>query len=1104
MKKTKLLSLVLALLFVFSSLPFTAFAAAKVNEINGERVVLVSSFGKMAYEGKSYETYKSFSDAFKALGTQGGKVAFTGKASIGTFTDIDGRGPVIVEGTGSNPSSNVLDLKDTSALKLTGDLTLSFVTVNMAADSYIFTGNHTLTTLNKFDSFFNTKYVSGGENAITYPNPVSIAPGDLASGSSNVNIGSGTFGNIVTGAVKGKTVNGSSIYKIADAKINTLASGSNGGDATGSSTVTVTDSEIGSLYAGGISGNVTGNTSVALKNTSVKTLTVGPESGSVTGDVAVSIHGGTVNEIKKGAGTVSGKTIICADAGVQIPAGVAQYIIRVTDGICTYDSTDGMFLVTNKYGIPAYSISVNGTSQASQNGKYSLPAGEVALNVLDALAVQVNKNAVYVAGYSDGAFAPQKNMTRAEAFTLITRIITDENALKGRITADYDDVAADAWYSPYAGFLQALGVLEKLEVNGKILPDQNITRAEFAELLYRIDNLENASSSTKVKNFSDVSDKNTYVTAITYAAANGIVNGYEDGAFKPDNNITRAEVVTMVNRYLGRNPNGQAGSISFGDIADHWAKDQILAASGAENVTWTAKQIMQEYTLTGKNAEEYVKGLYDNSASLSADAIRRGVDVISEQMKKDVLNTPNTEDIYGDQITTKFYISEKNGNDENDGTSPETAWKTMAALSKIRFPKKGTAILFERGGIYRGNAGILNGVIYGSYGEGPKPLIMQSRKNYADPALWEETEWPNVWKLTEQLTNVGIIGFDHDLFDYSADSYKESYGLIMNKNTLGFKGPEQLNGDLQFYSVLPDFNVNRAGDLYLYSKSGNPGSRFKSIEIGEKVHIFDGAPINVIFDNLAMKFTGAHAISLGTCRNIRVTNCVFSWLGGSVLSVNHTGAATNYGNAVQVYGGCDGYYVENNWMYQIYDTAVTHQRSHTTGDCIQKNVEYLSNLMEYVFWGIEFYNAPPTAAELKGKEDTYTRITENVRSAYNVLRLGGYGWGSIVRYRGCQLYCGSTLSENRNCIAEYNIFDRGNGDLLTLPSNATEIQDKNIYIQTYGKALGNLRGSSVICTYEAEKQIRNRWGDKNAVVIVIDPEIEPVVLDIPEGLAPRG
>ena len=73
---------------------------------------------------------------------------------------------------------------------------------------------------------------------------------------------------------------------------------------------------------------------------------------------------------------------------------------------------------------------------------------------------------------------------------------------------------------------------------------------------------------------------------------------------------------------------------------------------------------------------------------------------------------------------------------------------------------------------------------------------------------------------------------------------------------------------------------------------------------------------------------------------------------------------------------------------------------------------------------------------------------------------------------------------------------------MTLPSNSTEVEDKNIYIQTIGQPLGSLKGAETTCDYNAAANIANLWGDKNAVVIVIDPEKEPIVRNIPEGLAP--
>ena len=822
--------------------------------------------------------------------------------------------------------------------------------------------------------------------------------------------------------------------------------------------------------------------------------------------------GDFANKITKGAGKVTGKKIVMVSetATAQLEKGAADYVIKVSGGICEPVIADGKvtgFAIMDPYGIPANTATINGAEKTSENGIYQLTEGDVNITVATKVVVNVNKNANYVAGYEDGTFLPQNNMTRAEAITLLTRVITDENNIKGKVAANYDDVASGAWYESYIGFFQKLDFLKNIETDygATISPTQNITRGEFAELLFNISNLgTEAPSSMKLKYFVDVEADHPYAKAINYAVANGVVNGYEDGTFRPENNITRAEVVTMVNRFLGRTPNGAEGAKNFSDIGSHWAKGQILAACNEENVTWTATNTEGgKYVLSGTSAEDYIKGLYDQSANLSGEAIREASDVIAEQMKKDILNTPNTEEIYADRITgQKWYVSELHGDDNNDGKTPETAVKTLAGLNqKMRFPRAGTAILFERGGVYRGQISAIKGVVYGSYGTGNKPILMQSKRNYADPSLWKETEYPNVWVCTEKLVNVGVIAFDHDIQDYSEATYNETYGVTMNKNMFGFKEVGQLCGDLQFYSETYG-ETRKEGELYLYSTKGNPGTRFKSIEIGENIAIFTGAADDVVIDNISFKFTGGHGMGgAGGCKNRVVTNCIWSWLGGSVLShdFHGNGSPINYGNAVEVYGGCNGYYVENNWMYQIYDTAITHQRSSSTGDCIQENIHYTKNLMEYVFWAIESYNAPPGADDLApGQKDTWTRITRNVRSDYNHMRLGGYGWGSIVRHRTCQLYWCNVISENYDCYSNYNILDRAYGVLVGYPANSNEEPDKNIYIQHIGQPL-RLKGPTTTCGYDFAAQIAEKWGDKNAVVVVIDPDKEPIVRNFPEG-----
>ena len=1105
MKKQRLASALLAALCAVGTVPLTAHAAdASVLEIDGERVALYSTFGKMNYNGKSYASYKSFADALAALGKEGGKVVFTGNADAGSFSDVTGRGALTIAGMGTKAHTNILYFKGLSEVNLGGDIVLDFVNLRMDEGAYLFTNGHSFETLNNFDTYHSEQYVADGPNLITYVAPPSIAPGTVTAEDDGViNLSAGTYTTLAAGSVNGKKVDNDTFVTLTGGTVANVVTGNIGaGIMNGSAKLIIGEGEIENLTAGSLGGTINGNVTTVINGGNIQNATLGAASGAaVNGNVIVALNGGHFGgTIKAGGGTVSGKTIVItgAETVADIADGAADYIIK-SDGALIEPVFDGNalngFKVSDSYGIPAKNAVINGSAVSSDNAVYTVNPGTSTVAVKTEVSVAVNRAASYVAGYSDGTFAPQKNLTRAEAITLLARIVTDESIIAGNVTADYRDVAHGAWYESYIGLFQKLGFLTTIEEKhgANICPDQMITRAEFVELVYQIASLGQKNNSFKLAALTDLDEKTAHAGAINFAVSQGIVAGYEDNTFRPDKNITRAEVVTIVNRFLGRTPTENAAGV-FSDIDSHWAKSQILAAAGKENEAWTATDTTAKaYTLTGSTAKEYVTGLYEQSAELSAQAIRDGVDVISEKLKQDILNTGNTADYYDLTGKTIYYVSEKNGDDANDGKTPETAWKTPAGLNGIRLAKPGTlTILFERGGIYRGSINAANGTLYGSYGTGPKPILMQSRRNYADPSLWVETEYPNVWRSTDMLKNVGIIGFDHDLFDYSEDSYHELYGNIMNKGNYGVTGPESLKEDLQFYSELQNNDAYSSGYVYVYSKDGNPGERFKSIEMGERINIFTNASNNLTFDNLSLKFTGAHGIGFGTVKDLTVTNCIFSWLGGSVLSYNN-GTAVNYGNAVESYGGCDGYRVENCWMYQIYDTAVTHQRSASTGNCTQENIQYLGNLMEYVHWGIEFYNAPPSKAQLAGGQtDTWTRYTKDVHHAYNVLRMGGYGWGSLTRFRtsSARLYCGSTLSDNSadDQLIEYNIYDRCGGYLLNLPSNANEVQDKNIYIQTIGCTLGNLRGTTVTCDYDAARMIRDVWGDKNAVVIVVEPE----------------
>ena len=664
----------------------------------------------------------------------------------------------------------------------------------------------------------------------------------------------------------------------------------------------------------------------------------------------------------------------------------------------------------------------------------------------------------YINGYPDGTFLPQNNVTRAEACKIIASLVNPAGKDMG--TTAFADVTADAWYYNAVTTLESLGALSIW--SGNFEPNEKITRSEFVEIIYAI--ADKNQGSVRLSNVSDVKAKDRFFDAVMYAVSNGIVTGYEDGSFKPQNNITRAETVTVINRFIGRVPNGQ-GDSKFSDISSHWAKGQIIASATAKaDGTWTCDNTEKAYVLVGTSAGEYIKALHTQAKSLTGDAVRTGVDVIAEQMKKDILGTKNTADIYGDLMSgNTYYVSEKNGNDENTGKSPDKALKTLAALEKkLRFPKKGTAILFERGGVYRGQINMLQTCIYGAYGEGEKPIITSSPKNFADPSLWKATDAPNVYELTDKLANVGVMAFDHDFADHG--NYDALYGVprYYGKHVSGYAN---LSKDLEFYPT--------NDTLYLYCEGGNPGERFKSIEIGPKVTTMGGSGTDVVVDNLNVRFTGAHGIGVTYAKNFTVTNCEFAWIGGSQMGSYDSGSGS-YGNAVQLYGSCDGYYVRNNWMYQIYDTAVTHQGV----DYTMNNIEYSGNLMEYTHWGIECWISKST----KSPE------TNNYIAKDNVLRNCGYGWGTIVanRQSAARLYSFTTLdAKNSNLRCENNILDRSAGYLIDVDKRSSEEFDSNIYIQNKNARIGTLKGKSANALNNSAEVILSTLKDKNLVFILV-------------------
>lgn len=235
----------------------------------------------------------------------------------------------------------------------------------------------------------------------------------------------------------------------------------------------------------------------------------------------------------------------------------------------------------NKNIIVKGDLSQTAKGKTDQDGKLTIPEIE-----------ERERHGTYILGYTDGTFGPSRSMTRAEAAAIFARLLAEKNGDTISTVANtrFTDIPAHAWYSGYAKYLNNNGV-----TYGKsktiFAPDDAITRAEFTTLAVRFFDVYgdgDAEIMEQYKDFNDVSDGYWAAAYIKAAAKHGWINGYGDGSFRADDEVNRAEVVTIVNRLLGReaDENYIADNLrklnTFPDVSrKHWAYYAVMEAANA-------------------------------------------------------------------------------------------------------------------------------------------------------------------------------------------------------------------------------------------------------------------------------------------------------------------------------------------------------------------------------------------------------------------------------------------------------------------------------------------------------------------------------------------
>lgn len=352
----------------------------------------------------------------------------------------------------------------------------------------------------------------------------------------------------------------------------------------------------------------------------------------------------------------------------------------------------------------------------------------------------------------------------------------------------------------------------------------------------------------------------------------------------------------------------------------------------------------------------------------SDDPTVKEIDAKADAMLKHIEEYPDT--VKAKEGCKTYYVS-NNGNDGNDGLTPETARATYLSIKSALVP--GDCVLFERGGLWRGQMSCKEGVSYGAYGEGDvKPRFYGS----VDGSKNGEGQW------TETSTK-GVYVFSKPISEYS--------NIVFN-NGEALGRPVQKMEDI---TKKPLNVIYKGGKVNVYSPEGNPQDIYEVIEIVEGYTMVrgdnsGGKNKDIHIQNLCIMYAGLHGIgSIGGCDGIEIDGCVIGYIGGKDLFLG----GYSIGNGIEFWGNVKNTNVHDNYVFQCFDAAVTHQsNSGMKYDAIEEDLVYKNNLIEYNIYSFEAF-----VSTAHGDNKEYHDRMGDVLFEGNICRYAGWGWGYLDR-----------------------------------------------------------------------------------------------------------
>ena len=732
-------------------------------------------------------------------------------------------------------------------------------------------------------------------------------------------------------------------------------------------------------------------------------------------------------------------------------------------------------------------VKVMGYNMTTEGGMFKFKdQSEVASWAVDSLSVL--RDTGVVAGDDTGCFNPTDNITRAESAKVMMKLkMAIDNAWQGYLPCASDgQIVLGAAYLYHSGSACSGGMAHELDRSGKypileaymdryaanrtyLYPntvgvslsymDIDISTHPIVKICYSSDDFggtipsavyvvnqtkyESTSSSiyeelTLTEGAGDCGMKTATVDLSAVVAAHKDVN-------------KSSNLQNLVFEPCGREYDGE-GRFKIAYIAffrDMASADAYTASSDSRIETY-----LRDYE--PYSSLDYTELTESDEAKYSRLLSER----ISEIKNSESALTPEMIEAEGG---TCYYLSSINGDDSNDGLSPETPWRSLSMLwrtiptgdlvSKI---KAGSGVFFERGSVWYPeqymnyqvyNLSGTDGVSYGAYGEGEKPLFTCSLDftSAGGTGRWLKTSWENVWELDPVLIDpdpawrgaephdmdIGNIVFNggeglgirivpqDDKSPFGEGKLSYDKGFVCNGYEYYNAGVADMTNPGTALTKNLEFIHDRAeGRLYLYFDGGNPGDYFNDIKVSRT-----GAAAtfgsNSRVDNLAFMYSTTYG-ALGGAVNFTVTNCEVGYVGGSLTSVE---------SGIETYGKTDGSYMYNNYIHDIADGPITSQNGSTGDKQINiQNVEYIGNVIVACGNGAEIWNGPGPLDENGVGRDKMINIT----ISNNIMAYIGYGLTQMQdtgHNKNGNVICGSIYGEMVDCAVENNIYYHVFGDI---------------------------------------------------------------------------